>query len=167
MPFFNSIFIYYGDIILSSAWNTFHEKSTLGEICNLAASIFKKLNPKSNEQLIQMLFAVTDGYNPNRQAICPFCNIKFRKCHRNAFRQLSEEVEFVKGYFTLSNYGISRDLIPENLQKKFPRSYLTIPTTLLGRLARDKNCKQSRVGEFLLMDALYKAYQISLDLLRD
>lgn len=78
--------------------------------------------------------------------------------------ELDNEVEYVKGYFTLSNYGISRDLIPENLQKKFPKSYLTIPTTLLGRLARDRNCEQSRVGEFLLMDALYRAYQISLKL---
>lgn len=78
--------------------------------------------------------------------------------------ELDDKIEYVKGYFTLSNYGISRALIPENLSNKFPRSYLTIPTTLIGRLARDLNCRQSRVGESLLINALHKAYQSSLKL---
>jgi len=76
--------------------------------------------------------------------------------------ELENEIQYVKGYYTLSNFGISRDLIPENLRNKFPKSYLTIPTTLIGRLARDVNCKQKRVGEFLLLDALYRTYQSSL-----
>jgi len=59
------------------------------------------LNPKSNEQLIQMLFTVINGYNSNRQAFCPFCNIKLRKCHRNSFEQLSKIKYAVKTDFLL------------------------------------------------------------------
>ncbi len=69
-----------------------------------------------------------------------------------------DQKEKVKGYYTLSNSGIPREMIPESYQKKFPKSYTTIPVTLLGRLARDKNFKGKRAGEFLLMDALYQCY---------
>ncbi len=69
-----------------------------------------------------------------------------------------ENIQYVKGYFTLSNFGISRELIPPGLSSKFPKSYQTIPTTLLGRLARDKKCTANRLGESLLMEALYRAY---------
>lgn len=62
----------------------------------------------------------------------------------------------VKGYYTLSNKGIPRDMVPEVYQKKFPKTYHSIPTTLIGRLARDQHFKGDRVGEFLLLDALYK-----------
>lgn len=72
-----------------------------------------------------------------------------------------DEKDIVKGYYTLSNYGIARELIPEELEKKFPRAYDTIPTTLLGRLARDKNFKGKRAGEFLLLDALKKCHTAS------
>jgi len=67
----------------------------------------------------------------------------------------------VKGYYTLSNTSISKDLIPEKLRKKFPRSYDTIPATLLGRLARDKSVIGQGKGEDLLMDALYRSYLAS------
>lgn len=76
------------------------------------------LNPKSNEQLIQMLFSIINGYNSNRQAMCPFCNIKFRKCHRNAFEKLSKikyEVKtdcqlFLKYFLTNKNINFSEIL---------------------------------------------------------
>ena len=64
----------------------------------------------------------------------------------------------VKGYYTLSNTGIARKLIPEDIKKKFPKTYEIIPTTLLGRLALDKSCFGRGLGEFLLMDALYKSH---------
>jgi len=78
------------------------------------------------------------------------------------YTERDEEINFVKGYFTLSNTGIPVELIPDNLRNKFPRSYDSIPATLLGRLARDKNCKLERVGESLLMEALYRALDVSL-----
>jgi predicted GNAT family N-acyltransferase len=67
-------------------------------------------------------------------------------------------VDNITGYYTLSNTSISRELIPENLQKKFPKSYESIPATLLGRLARDKSSKGTGLGEKLLIDALYRSH---------
>ena len=73
--------------------------------------------------------------------------------------QTEDQLEKVKGYYTLSSASVSRDLIPDKFQKKFPRSYKSIPTTLIGRLARDKNFAGNRVGEFLLLDALFKCHE--------
>ena len=68
----------------------------------------------------------------------------------------------VKGYYTLSNASIKRELIPENLRKKFPSTYIDLPVTLLGRLARDKKYAGERIGELLLLDALKRSYDASL-----
>jgi hypothetical protein len=67
----------------------------------------------------------------------------------------------VIGYFTLSNGGIPRDTVPEKYQKNFPKAYQSIPTTLIGRLARDQRAVGKRMGEFLLIDALYKCFNSS------
>lgn len=75
-----------------------------------------------------------------------------------------DKLDKVKGYYTLSNTSISRDLIPEDLQKKFPKSYDTIPATLLGRLARDKSVAGQNKGEKLLMDALHRSHLASYEL---
>lgn len=75
-----------------------------------------------------------------------------------------ETVEKVKGYYTLSNTSINRKHIPESLQKKFPRSYQSIPATLLGRLARDKSVAGRGHGEKLLIDALYRSHLASKEL---
>jgi predicted GNAT family N-acyltransferase len=75
-----------------------------------------------------------------------------------------KSVEKVKGYYTLSNTSIARILIPEKFQKKFPKSYKTIPATLLGRLARDKSVIGQGKGEKLLMDALYRSYLASKEM---
>ena len=49
-----------------------------------------KLNAKNVSEFMQMLDLIIKGFNPNRQVMCPFCHkTKFRKCHRNAFRELS------------------------------------------------------------------------------
>ncbi len=65
------------------------------------------------------------------------------------------------GYYTLSSTSISRDLVPEDIQKKMPPSYHDLPATLLGRLAIDQNYKGQRLGEYLLMDALRMAFDTS------
>ncbi|AHW59580.1 Acetyltransferase (GNAT) domain-containing protein [Draconibacterium orientale] len=67
----------------------------------------------------------------------------------------------VIGYYTLSNNSIPLQLVPEVYRKKFPSSYESIPTTLLGRLAIDKNYQGKGLGEFLLVDALKRSYEIS------
>lgn len=61
-----------------------------------------KLKASSPMQLIQMFDLIIKDYNPNRRAICPFCNKeKFRRCHRDAFREL----QLVKAY--LINDGLT------------------------------------------------------------
>jgi len=70
----------------------------------------------------------------------------------------------VKGYYTLSNTSIPRDLIPDDLQRRFPHAYKSIPATLLGRLARDRNFTKQGIGEKLLIDALYRSYLASREI---
>jgi len=66
----------------------------------------------------------------------------------------------VKGYHTLSNASIPRELIPADISKKLPR-YPQLPVTLLGRLAVDENFKGKGYGELLLLDALKKSREAS------
>lgn len=68
----------------------------------------------------------------------------------------------VKGYYTLSNAGIEKNLLPEKISKKLPPSYQRLPVTLLGRLARDLKFNGERLGELLLIDALKRSYEASL-----
>lgn len=67
----------------------------------------------------------------------------------------------VKGYYTLSNASIDRDLISDDVKNKLPKSYSNLPVTLLGRLARDKKYKGEQLGEILLLDALKRCYDTS------
>lgn len=74
---------------------------------------------------------------------------------------LVDKKKKVKGYYTLSNTGISRDTIPVELSKKFPGSYNNLPATLLGRLAVDVSVSGKGFGVLLLMDALKRSYEVS------
>jgi len=67
----------------------------------------------------------------------------------------------ILGYYTLSQYSIQLDEIPEQVAKKKFAKYKTVSATLLGRLARDISVKGSEVGELLLLDALFRALQLS------
>ena len=77
---------------------------------------------------------------------------------------LSENGTEIQGYYTLSNNSISLSSFPEHLQKKLPKSYNSIPTTLLGRLAIDKNYQGQGIGKILLIDALKRCYEISKEI---
>src|SRR5680860_1546897 len=72
-----------------------------------------------------------------------------------------KSTNLIKGYYTLSSNSISHEFIPSRIQKKLPKSYETIPTTLLGRLAIDHRFQGQGVGKLLLMDALKRSYDIS------
>ena len=55
-----------------------------------------KLKARSPMELMQMFDLIIKGYNPDRTAHCPFCRkMKFRKCHKNAFNELSIIKEFL------------------------------------------------------------------------
>jgi GNAT superfamily N-acetyltransferase len=71
---------------------------------------------------------------------------------------------FIRGYYTLSNNSIPINQVPEDFRKKLPKSYMSIPTTLLGRLAVDKNEQGQGVGKVLLVDALKRSYLLSKDI---
>ncbi len=64
----------------------------------------------------------------------------------------------VLGFYSLSASSIHLGDLPPELAKKLPR-YPHLPVTLLGRLAIDQACKGQGLGQFLLLDALYRSLQ--------
>lgn len=74
------------------------------------------------------------------------------------------ETNCILGYYTLSNNSIPLSCFPEQIKRKFPQSYESIPTTLLGRLAIDNKYKGKGLGKILLIDALRRSYDISKEI---
>lgn len=74
---------------------------------------------------------------------------------------LDKSDSLIQGYYTLSNNSISLELVPESFKKKLPKSYTSIPTTLLGRLAIDNNYQGHGIGKILLIDALKRCFLLS------
>ena len=62
----------------------------------------------------------------------------------------------ILGYYTLSASVIDVRELPDALAKKLPR-YPQLPVTLLGRLAVGLDLKGKGLGQFLLMDALWRS----------
>lgn len=77
------------------------------------------------------------------------------------FIAIDSETERIKGYYTLASNSIPLDIVPTHLQKKLPKSYSSIPTTLLGRLAVDNKYQRHGIGRILLIDALKRSYELS------
>ena len=71
------------------------------------------------------------------------------------------ETNLIKGYYTLSNNSVPSESIPDQIRKKLPRAYESIPTTLLGRLAIDDRFQGQGIGKLILIDALKRSYEIS------
>lgn len=65
----------------------------------------------------------------------------------------------ILGYYTLSSNSIPFNNFPIHLQKNFPKSYQSIPTTLLGRLAVNRNYHGKGIGSILLIDALKRSFE--------
>jgi predicted GNAT family N-acyltransferase len=66
----------------------------------------------------------------------------------------------IAGYYTLSQFAIELDTVPDEVAKKLPK-YPMVPTTLLGRLARASKFHGMGFGEILLMDALHRSLELS------
>jgi GNAT superfamily N-acetyltransferase len=66
----------------------------------------------------------------------------------------------ILGYYTLSAFAVDLGALPESTARKLPH-YPLVPATLLGRLAIDQGQQGRGFGEFLLMDALRRAYEQS------
>lgn len=75
---------------------------------------------------------------------------------------LPDDANNIKGFYTLSNAGIQKDILPGDLKKKLPLSYINLPATLLGRLAVNKVFARQGIGELILIDALKRSYYTSL-----
>ena len=69
------------------------------------------------------------------------------------------ETKAIKGFYTLSNNSIPLNSFPTTIIQKLPKSYTSIPTTLLGRLAIDKKYQNQGIGKILLIDALKRSFQ--------
>ena len=66
----------------------------------------------------------------------------------------------ILGYYALSAYAIELGTLPESTARKLPH-YPVVPATLIGRFAIDLRQQGKGLGEFLLMDALRRAYEQS------
>lgn len=66
------------------------------------------------------------------------------------------------GYYTLSAYTIEITEMSEKFTKHLPR-YPLLPATLLGRLAVDNNYQGKNFGKLILIDALKRALEKSID----
>tara|TARA_B100001248_G_scaffold262669_1_gene260626 strand:- start:16986 stop:17504 length:519 start_codon:yes stop_codon:yes gene_type:complete len=66
----------------------------------------------------------------------------------------------ILGYYSLSAFAIDLHKAPAALLKGFP-DYESVPATLLGRLAVDKQFKGKGVGGALLVDALSRSFSAS------
>lgn len=62
----------------------------------------------------------------------------------------------IAGYYTLSQYAIGLDAIPDAVAKRLPK-YPMVSATLLGRLAVSREFRGQGLGETLLMDALHRS----------
>jgi predicted GNAT family N-acyltransferase len=71
-----------------------------------------------------------------------------------------DEIQNVTGYYTLTSESLGRELIPEKYSKQIPKNY-NAPVILLGRLARDSSKRGTELGEYLLLDALFRSYKLS------
>jgi len=66
----------------------------------------------------------------------------------------------IAGYYTLSQFAIGLDAIPEQVAKRLPK-YPMVSATLLGRLAVSTEFRGRGLGEILLMDALHRSLDSS------
>ncbi|WP_009633108.1 N-acetyltransferase [Synechocystis sp. PCC 7509] len=79
------------------------------------------------------------------------------------FVLINEPETNVLAYYTLSSYTVEVKALNEDFAKNLPR-YPLLPATLLGRLAVDNKYKGNRFGELLLVDALKKSLDVSLQI---
>lgn len=66
----------------------------------------------------------------------------------------------IAGYYTLSQYSVDLSTLPTEVARRLPK-YPKVPATLLGRLAVSEDYRGQRLGEFLLLDALYRSWRQS------
>ncbi len=96
-----------------------------------------------------------------------------RYLHRQATQDVKKHVDVVfvltpdgktiAGFYTLSQYAVELDVVPEEIAKQLPK-YPHVPAPLIGRLAVSTKFRGQRLGERLLIDALYRCFNGSRQL---
>lgn len=76
-----------------------------------------------------------------------------------AVRQASRQV---LGFYTLAAGAVSFEILPSDKSRKLPKH--PVPVVLLARLAVDQSAQGMGLGEILLLDALQRAFELSLRL---
>ena len=76
--------------------------------------------------------------------------------HLAAVFVLTSDSRTIAGFYTLSAHSILAEQLPDTLGRKLPR--FPLPVTLLGRMALSRAAQGQRLGEFLLMHALERAF---------
>jgi predicted GNAT family N-acyltransferase len=69
---------------------------------------------------------------------------------------LTADGQTIDGFYTLSAHSILAADLPETSARALPR--FPLPVTLLGRMAVSQRLRGQRMGEFLLMHALERAW---------
>jgi GNAT superfamily N-acetyltransferase len=85
------------------------------------------------------------------------------KKHLAAVFLLTPDGKTIAGFYTLSQYSVGLDEIPEVISRKLTR-YNDVPVTLIGRLARSVEYRGKGIGEKLLLDALRRCLVNSREL---
>jgi GNAT superfamily N-acetyltransferase len=65
----------------------------------------------------------------------------------------------VLGYYALASHRVRFESLPDDQAKGLPK--IDVPVVLLGRLAVDRSTHGQGLGQFLLIDALRRALQVS------
>jgi len=95
--------------------------------------------------------------------LIPTCTSKPGRTRESARRYRSSRpptAQTIAGYYTLSQFAIGLDAIPEQVAKRLPK-YPMVSATLLGRLAVSTEFRGRGLGEILLMDALHRSLDSS------
>ena len=73
---------------------------------------------------------------------------------------LTPDGKVIAGFYTLSQYSVNLVNLPQEIAKRLPK-YPIVPATLLGRLAISERFRGRKLGEVLLLDALYRSLRQS------
>ncbi|MDR2870779.1 MAG: GNAT family N-acetyltransferase [Deferribacteraceae bacterium] len=79
----------------------------------------------------------------------------------NVFAATHTNENQVYGYYTLSASAIDLENLPRSIQQRLPR-YTSVPATLLGRLAVDKDAQGQGLGTHMLASAVQRVIDSEL-----
>jgi len=114
---------------------------------------FEPLSPKHDRAAFSCGIPALDNYIKTQAGQSVRKNL-------SAVFVLTPDGKTIAGYFTLSQYSLRLDEIPEEIAKKLTK-HSEVPATLIGRLATSIDYRGHGLGEMLLMDALKRCLKVS------